>query len=96
MSSLPRNKWISYGLALFIGFIIVVLFSFATIDISFNPTGVWVLQGLGLILPILSFVLSLYGLFVLNKTKESGTAEAIVIVIVLGVFGVYMAYNFLT
>ncbi len=95
MSNLPRNKWISYGLALFIGFVILVLFSFATIDLSFNPLGRWILGALGLLLPILSFVSCLYGLFTLDKSKESGTTEAVTIVILLGVFGIYMGYNFL-
>ncbi len=96
MSNLPRNRWISYGLALFIVFVILALFSIATIDLSFDPMGRWILGALGLLLPILSFVSCLYGLFVLDKSKESGTTEAVIIVILLGVFGVYVGYNYLT
>jgi len=96
MSNLPRNRWISYGLALFIGFVVLVLFSIATVDFSFDLAGMWVLGALWLLLPALSFGSCLYGLFALDKSKESGTTEAVAIVIMLGVFWVYMAYNFFT
>lgn len=102
MSSKPRNKWISYGLRFFIYFLIFIVASIALVDMPSGQLGLWEQLGIRLVqlvfiaLPICSFAFCLYGLFRLDNSKESGSAEAIGIIILLGVFGVYVAHNYLT
>jgi|SRR3989344_4286135 len=100
MSNKPRNEWISYGLRFFIYFVLLMVASIAFMDLPAGRLGQWVQLGLvitkavAVLLPISSFAFCLYGLFKLDKTKESGVAEAIGIVILLGVYGVYVIYNY--
>lgn len=102
MSNLPRNKWISYGLRFFIYFLLVVVVSFAFVDLPTGQLGEWgrigltVIQAVAILLPVLSFTFCLYGLLKLDKSKESGSPEAVIVIILLGVFGIYAAYNYLT